>query len=100
MVDVAGLFLVIATGFGLAFGTELLQYLLIYRTQSFRTLKANLEKHAAKVEEARDGNTTSSTSSRSKAVKKREARLQDWEDEAAKQLAAMNMKSGIIVSVK
>lgn len=91
MADIAALFGVIGVSLAVAFATELIQYLLIYRTSNFRTLKANLEKHAAKVEVARDAST-------SRAVKKREARLQGWEEEAGRQLAAANFKSGGIVS--
>ena len=91
--DLAALAGVIGLSFATSFGTELLQYLLVYRTSNFKTLKANIEKHAAKVEEAKDGSSASSA----KAVKKREARLQGWEQEAGKQITAVNFKCGAIV---
>jgi len=91
MVDINALFGVIGLAFSLTLGTELIQYFLIYRTPSFRALKANVEKQAAKVEVARDAST-------SKSLKKNQAKLTSWEEECGKKLAAVNMKSGAIVS--
>ena len=91
MIDTGALFGVIGLAFGLTLATELLQYFLIYNTSSFRALKANVEKQAAKVEVARDAST-------SKSLKKNQARLTSWEEEAGKQLASVNMKAGAIVS--
>ena len=90
MMDISALFGVIGVSLAVAFATEFIQYALIYRTSSFKSLKANLEKQAAQVEVARDASS-------SRGVKKREARLQGLEDEAGRQLAAANMKSGAIV---
>ena len=92
MVDTNALFSVIGFAFALTLGTELLQYFLIYSKSSFKTLKVNFEKQAAKVELARDA------SSSSKSLKKNQDRLQQWEEECGKQLAAVNMKAGAIVS--
>ena len=93
MVDTTALFGVIGVAFAITLVTELLQYFLIYNTSSFRALKANVEKSASKVEAARDAST-----SNSKSLKKNQARLTSWEEEAGKQLAAVNMKAGAIVS--
>jgi hypothetical protein len=91
MVDTNALIGVIGLAFALTLGTELIQYFLIYNTSSFRALKANVEKQAAKVEVARDAST-------SKSLKKNQARLSSLEEECGKQLAAVNMKAGAIVS--
>jgi hypothetical protein len=91
MVDINALFGVISVAFALTLATELIQYLLIYSRPSFKSLKANFEKQAAKVDTARDA-------SASKSLKKNQARLTSWEDECGKQLAAVNMKAGVIVS--
>jgi hypothetical protein len=92
MVDTAALFQIIAIAFAITLGTELIQYFLIYSRPSFRALKANVEKQAAKVEVARDA------SSSSKSLKKNQDRLTAWEEECGKQLAKVNMKAGAIVS--
>ncbi|KAH7616581.1 putative 40S ribosomal protein S18 [Nannochloris sp. 'desiccata'] len=60
------------------------------KTPSFRALKANVEKQAAKVEVARDASS-------SKSLKKNQAKLTSWEEECGKQLAVVNMKAGAIV---
>ncbi|PSC72904.1 Transmembrane and coiled-coil domain-containing 1 [Micractinium conductrix] len=70
--------------------TELLQWVFVWRTPGFQALKANLAKHAAKVEEAKEGTQTA------KNVKKKEARLQTWREAAAKQVAQYNMKAGVV----
>lgn len=93
MVDTSALFGVIGLAFALTLGTELIQYFLIYRTPSFRALKANVEKQAAKVEVARDASS-------SKSLKKNQAKLTSWEEECGKQLAVVNMKAGAIVSLR
>lgn len=81
---------VIGYSAAVALVSEILAWLLIYRTKSFKSLKINLEKHASKVETA--GGT-------SKNMKKREARLQEWEEEAGKTVAGVNFKTATIVSL-
>jgi hypothetical protein len=81
---------VIAYCVGLSLLTEVTQYLLIYRTQSFQTLKSNLEKHAKKLDEAKLAT--------GKSLKKKQARLDNWRDEAGKQVVALNYKTGMVVS--
>lgn len=71
---------------------ELLCWLFVYRTTSYRSLKQNLELQMKKVEEAKG--TTSSTS---KKVKKKEAKLESWRSEAASRVAGFNMRTGLIV---
>ncbi|GAB4820699.1 hypothetical protein N2152v2_007745 [Parachlorella kessleri] len=71
--------------------TEVAQYLFIYRTQSFKTLKANLEKHAKKLDEAK--------SATSKNLKKKQARLDNWREEAGRQVVSLNYKSGFVTMV-
>lgn len=82
---------VIAYGAAMALISEFVAYWFIYRTSSFQALKSNIEKHAQKLETAKDSNA-------SKGVKKHEARLQGWETAASKQIASVQFKAGIIVS--
>jgi uncharacterized membrane protein (DUF106 family) len=70
--------------------TEVAQYLFVYRTSRFRSLKKNFEKHAQKLEAAKDAST-------SKSIKKRETRLQGWEGEAGREIFMVQLKTGIVV---
>lgn len=81
---------IVAYTIALALCTEVLQYLFVYRTPKFRTLKKNFEKHAQKLEAVKDSST-------SKSVKKRETRLQGWEGEAGKELFMVQLKTGVVV---
>lgn len=83
---------VIAFSSASALITEFLQWALVWRTPGFVALKANLAKHAAKVEEAKEGSTSK------KNLSKREARLENWRKEASRQVASYNMKAGFVVS--
>jgi hypothetical protein len=91
MADISALLGVIAYTGSLVLLTEFLQYLFIYRTTRFKTLKTNFEKHAQKLEAAK-GTTTS------RGVKKREAKLQGWEGEAGKEVGLLQFKTGFFVS--
>lgn len=70
--------------------TETILYLIVYRTPTFKSVKANLERHAKKAEEAK-------SLSSGKNLKKKQARLESWKEEAAKQLYSIQIRSGIVV---
>ncbi|KAL4443728.1 hypothetical protein ABPG75_011465 [Micractinium tetrahymenae] len=82
---------VIAFSSASALITEFLQWALVWRTHGFVALKANLAKHAAKVEEAKEGSASK------KNLSKREARLENWRKEASRQVAQYNMKAGFVM---
>lgn len=82
---------VVAYSVALSLFTETVQYLLIYRTSAFRTLKANLEKHKKKLDEAK------SATGGSKGLKKKQTRLETWQQEAAKQTASIQWWTMITV---
>ena len=83
---------VVGFAVGMALFAEFIQYVIVYRTPAYQRMKANLDKHAAKVETAKDA--TSSTLN----VKKREARLQEVQQEAGKLNASVQFKSAVVVS--
>lgn len=74
-----------------AISGELINWILVYRTSSYRALKENLSRHAKKLEEAK------SSGSGSKNIKKLEARLDTWKTEASARVAGINMRTGLIV---
>lgn len=82
---------VIAFSSASALITEFLQWALVWRTPGFVALKGNLAKHAAKVEEAKEGSASK------KNLSKREARLENWRKEASRQVAQYNMKASFVV---
>ena len=82
---------VLAYCVGLTLLTEVAQYLLVYRTSNFKTLKANLEKHSKKLDEAKSG-------AQSKNLKKKQARLETWQEAAGRQIVSINWKTGTVVS--
>ncbi|KAL6766574.1 hypothetical protein ACKKBG_A36585 [Auxenochlorella protothecoides x Auxenochlorella symbiontica] len=73
-----------------AISGELINWILVYRTSSYRALKENLSRHAKKLEEAK------SSGSGSKNIKKLEARLDTWKTEASSRVAGINMRTGLI----
>lgn len=75
----------------LALAAECVQYYFVYSTPNFQRMKANLEKLAQKVDDAKDGAAAVN-------VKKREAKLKEWQQEAGKLNASVQFKSAIIVS--
>eukprot|EP00887_Chlorella_sp_A99_P002009 scaffold18.g2009.t1 len=67
--------------------SELLLWWFIYRKPEFRAMKANLDKAAAKAEEAGGGGGRGAK------------RLQKWREEAAKHVAQNNLKTGVIMAI-
>jgi len=84
---------VIAYGIGAAFVSELLSYVLMYRTSSFQRLKASFQTYEP-VASVPQGSTQSGNS---KAAKKKEAKMKGFEAEAGCKMAVVQVVSGIMV---
>lgn len=94
MVELQSLMPLAVVGFAVAMAmfAEFIQYIVVYRTPAYQRMKANLDKHASKVETAKDATSSALN------VKKREAKLQEWQQEAGKLNAGVQFKSAVVVS--
>lgn len=83
---------VIAYGIGAAFVSEFLSYVLMYRTSSFKRLKASFQTYEP-VPSAAQGSTQSGNS---KTAKKKEAKMKGFEAEVGRKMAVVQVVSGIM----
>jgi hypothetical protein len=84
---------VIAYGIGAALVSEFLSYVLMYRTSSFKRLKASFQTYEP-VPSAAQGSTQSGNS---KTAKKKEAKMKGFEAEVGRKMAVVQVVSGIMV---
>ena len=84
---------VIAYGIGAAFVSELLSYVFMYRTSSFKRLKASFQTYEP-VSSVAQGSTQSGNS---KTAKKKEAKMKGFEAEVGRKMAVVQVVSGIMV---